>query len=375
MAGKNLKIVMTADTVGGVWTYAMDLTEALQSFDVEVHLAAMGPRPDESQRRQAGRLDNLTLYESAFRLEWMEDPWEDVGKARKWLKTLCRKIDPQLIHFNNYGQVAGTWDRPVVTVAHSCVLSWWKAVKSEQAPAEYQIYRNVVHRALSNSDLVVAPTHAYLNEISAIYHFSAHSRVIYNGRQAALRRGQQKEPFIFSAGRVWDEAKNMQKLTAIAPRLDWPVYIAGKNEHPVNGKMLDLEKVRFLGPLPHDELLEWMSRASIYALPALYEPFGLTALEAAQAGCALTLGNIETLRELWNGVAVFADAKNPENLAETINRLIRNENERLHYAQKAHERSIAYTGNKMGSAYFNMYKDLINSKHSRRDLLITDQQP
>ena len=35
------KIFMTADTIGGVWTYALELTRALQFFSVEVHLATM----------------------------------------------------------------------------------------------------------------------------------------------------------------------------------------------------------------------------------------------------------------------------------------------------------------------------------------------
>ena len=36
------RILMTADTVGGVWTYAMDLARALGAEGVEVALATMG---------------------------------------------------------------------------------------------------------------------------------------------------------------------------------------------------------------------------------------------------------------------------------------------------------------------------------------------
>ena len=44
-----------------------------------------------------------------------------------------------------------------------------------------------------------------------------------------------------------------------------------------------------------------MARASIYALPARYEPFGLSILEAALSGAALVLGDIPSLREVWGG--------------------------------------------------------------------------
>jgi hypothetical protein len=60
-----------------------------------------------------------------------------------------------------------------------------------------------------------------------------------------------------------------------------------------------MRRVRCLGPLEASELAGWMHRAAIYALPARYEPFGLSALEAAQAGCALVLGDLSSLREVW----------------------------------------------------------------------------
>ena len=48
-----------------------------------------------------------------------------------------------------------------------------------------------------------------------------------------------------------------------------------------------------------------MARTAVFVSPALYEPFGLAVLEAAQAGCALVLSDIPTFRELWDGVALF----------------------------------------------------------------------
>src|SRR5918911_1315042 len=59
---KRLRILMTADTVGGVWTYALELTRALQPYDVEVLLATMGPRPNSAQREQALGIPNLSLF-------------------------------------------------------------------------------------------------------------------------------------------------------------------------------------------------------------------------------------------------------------------------------------------------------------------------
>jgi hypothetical protein len=44
------RILMTADTIGGVWTYALELAQALQSYDIELVLATMGAPLQEQQR-------------------------------------------------------------------------------------------------------------------------------------------------------------------------------------------------------------------------------------------------------------------------------------------------------------------------------------
>src|SRR3954471_9430167 len=59
-----MKVLMTADAVGGVWTYAIELAHALQPFGVEVVLATMGRAPSEEQRREARARGNVLIEES-----------------------------------------------------------------------------------------------------------------------------------------------------------------------------------------------------------------------------------------------------------------------------------------------------------------------
>jgi hypothetical protein len=51
-----MNILMTSDTVGGVWTYAVQLAESLAEHDVRVLIATMGPRPSENQRAQVAAI-------------------------------------------------------------------------------------------------------------------------------------------------------------------------------------------------------------------------------------------------------------------------------------------------------------------------------
>jgi len=96
------KVLMTADTVGGVWTYAVELARGLADQGVEVALATMGEPLNDSQREMADRIPRLRVFESTFRPEWTEDPWRDVEKAGDWLLALEERVRPDVIHLNGF---------------------------------------------------------------------------------------------------------------------------------------------------------------------------------------------------------------------------------------------------------------------------------
>lgn len=353
------KILMTADTVGGVWNYTLELIRALAPFKTEVALATMGAPLSEEQRRQVEEISNLTVYESNYKLEWMDSPWEDVEKAGEWLLQLKEKVQPELVHLNGMAHGALNWGVPTVVVIHSCVMSWWKAVKDEEAPKEWDRYKEMVARGLQAADMVVAPTQAMLRQAEELYGPFNASTVVYNGRgQHGFQFGK-KEPFVFSMGRVWDEAKNISMLAHIASELQWPVYIAGDAKHPATGSTVDLENVHFLGHLSEKEVSDWLSRASIYALPAKYEPFGLTILEAAMSGCALVVGKTDSQVEIWGNAAKYVDPRNADELRDTINNLIEDEFSRNIMACRAVKRSHGYTTDPMGQDYDHVYRQVM----------------
>jgi len=104
-----------------------------------------------------------------------------------------------------------------------------------------------------------------------------------------------------------------------------------------------------------------MSQASIFVLPAFYEPFGLTILEAALSGCALVLGDIDSLKESWSGAALFVDPADPAELKESIETLIQNPSHLSALSRQAHSRALQFTTNRMLSRYMETYENLCES--------------
>ena len=354
------RVLMTADTVGGVWTYALELTRALSPYAVEVVLATMGAPLNDEQQRETRSIPNLKVFESIYKLEWMDEPWHDVQEAGEWLLDLEKQLRPEIVHLNGYAHAALPWHAPTLVVGHSCVISWWWAVKGEDAPAKWNRYRDEVTRALGAADCVVAPTRAMLSALEKHYGPLKSGCVVSNGRDSSLFQPGAKDEFILTAGRLWDEGKNVAALERIAPHLAWPVYVAGEEKHPdfnVRGQGRT-NHVHTLGRLSHETLASWYSRAAIYALPARYEPFGLSVLEAALAGCALVLGDIPSLREVWGAAAVFVQPDDHGALRAALEELIASSARRKELAHRSRLRALYFTPERMAQGYLETYDAL-----------------
>jgi glycosyltransferase involved in cell wall biosynthesis len=131
----------------------------------------------------------------------------------------------------------------------------------------------------------------------------------------------EKRRLVFTAGRLWDEGKNIALLDRIAPALDAPLLAAGPLVAP-HGAAAHYPHLRCLGSLSERDIAPWYAAAAIFAAPARYEPFGLAVLQAAQAGAALVLSDIPTFRELWGDAALLLSPDDPGAWRKALARLL-----------------------------------------------------
>jgi glycosyltransferase involved in cell wall biosynthesis len=188
------------------------------------------------------------------------------------------------------------------------------------------------------------------------------SYVIENGADPARFKPAEKQAFFLSAGRLSDRAKNLSLLTEIAPRLPWPVFVAGDlaKSDDVDGPAA--RNLEWLGKLSQAEVSRVMGRAAVFVHPALYEPFGLTPLEAALAGSALVLGDIASLREVWGDAALYVDPCDVGAWVTALSTIARDEALRLELARAAERRAMTLTSARMTLAYRALYSDLVTAR-------------
>lgn len=352
---------MTADTVGGVFTYALELAGALGRAGAEVALATKGRLLSAAQWTEVRRTPGVEVYESPDKLEWMDDPWEDVARSSAWLLALEARLAPDVVHLNDYAHGALPFAAPRLVVGHSCVFSWFEAVRRAPPPPAFDRYRIEVARGLAGADLVVAPTQFMLDALARHYGPLPRGRVIPNGRDPDLFLPREKEPFILCAARLWDDAKNARLLDAVACALPWPVLLAGEAVHPDRAHAGGVRPryARPLGRLPAGALASFYGRAAIYALPARYEPFGLSALEAGLSGCALVLGDIPPLRELWDGAALFVEPDDPEALRAALDALAEHPERCAALGRMARRRALGCSPERMAAGYLEAYREIL----------------
>lgn len=357
-----MRILMTTDTVGGVWTFSKELALQMLAGGDEVALVSFGRQPSREQRGWCSRVrqrygSNFMYEASSAPLEWMNDNEYAYELGERVLLDVARRFRPDLLHTSQYCFGRVPLSIPRVITAHSDVLSWADACRPGGLgdSAWLDRYCELVQEGLDDADCVVSPTTWMMEALQE--HFSAECpvRVVSNGRSVPRGRYAPRRALrCISVGRLWDEAKGLGTLMGV----NWPmpVVIAGEESFDRITVMMP-SGLQALGVLDEDALFAAFRSSSIYIAASRYEPFGLAALEAALCGCAVVARDITSLREVWGESAIyFRDAEELERLLM----FFAEDQAALRLAQiAAMARARQYSAQTMADAYADIYRGLL----------------
>ena len=332
-----MHVLITSDTVGGVWTYTQELVTGLVRAGHRITLVSFGRLPSPHQAAWVKALPEVDYRPTEFRLEWMEVAERDIEESRHFLELLVSEARPDVLHLNQYCYGDLPVDVPRIVVAHSDVVSWWVGVHGcEPADTPWiRNYRKHVTEGLRGADLVVAPSQWMLDAVRHHYLRPANGTVIYNGRTPELFDCiVEKLDFALSVGRVWDPGKHLSLL--LDREWPWEFRIAGWTHEPGRETRESPAQipasVQFIGPKSQDELRNLYASAPIYVATSRYEPFGLSPLEAALSRCTLVMNDIPVFHELWGDAVLYFRRNDPDDLARVLRELRRNSEMRNEHA-------------------------------------------
>ncbi|MDP1026464.1 glycosyltransferase family 4 protein [Sphingomonas sp. KR1UV-12] len=348
------RLLMAADAVGGVWQYATELAVALAPFGIETILAVVGPTdalPDSDDQR-------FRIIRTGLPLDWLAEDEEAVIAAGHAVAKLARQVGADLVHLNSPALAAqAEFDMPVAAVAHGCIGTWWQAARGTAPDADFAWSVALTSAGLAAADAVVAPSAAFAETVARVHALPALPLVVHNGRTPLALPDAAPADTVFTAGRLWDEVKNIPLLDRVAARVPVPFRAAGPLAGP-HGEGIAVHHLDTPGPLSEAELAAILATRPIYVSAARFEPFGLSVLEAAAAGCPLVLSNIDTFRELWTGAALLVPVDDEVAYVAAIERTRTDPTLRAHLGEAARLRAARYTPEAMAGAMAAIYAGL-----------------
>lgn len=368
-----MRVLVTIDALGSAFPYGLDLARGLSRLGIETILATTGPAPSAAQLATASAIKGLEVVPTGLPPARFADDAASLRAAGGEIARIAAARGADLIQLSTAALAAGTgFGLPVIAMQHGCAATWWEAVHGGDRPPEIKAQAALVQAGIEAADVVIAPTAAFAEATRRVYGLKETPRVVHNGRSPSPPPRFAPRDFVFTAGRLWDEGKNLDMLDAAAGHIPVPVRAAGPIEGPGGAKVL-FDNIDCIGELDAEDLAAWLSARPVFVSAALYEPFGLAVLEAASAGCPLVLSDIPVFRELWEEIAIFVPARDEEGFTRAIANLVADDFERAVMGRAAKERAGLYTADAMAAQMAAIYRSLLPAV--RRPVLAAQRTP
>jgi glycosyltransferase involved in cell wall biosynthesis len=107
-----------------------------------------------------------------------------------------------------------------------------------------------------------------------------------------------------------------------------------------------------------EDLPNFYKNAEFFVLPSLYEGFGLPVLEAMQQGCAVITSNVSSLPEAGGDAALYIDPNNVDDMAQKMQKLLKDENFRKDLIKKGHEQVKKFSWEKSAKEVLNVFEEM-----------------
>jgi len=181
--------------------------------------------------------------------------------------------------------------------------------------------------------------------------------------------------FVLYIGDVnWN--KNLIRLIKAVKKINKTLLIVGKNavrtdydkKHIENAPLREIQEkygddkqIKRLGFVDDSELNAIWQLASIYCMPSLYEGFGLSVVEAMEAGVPVVCSNTPTLKEVAGEAAVYFDPYSVEDIAKKISSLLKNKTLQRELIRKGRNQAKNYSWEKTTKQTLTVYQKVLRS--------------
>ena len=206
-------------------------------------------------------------------------------------------------------------------------------------------------------------------------------------REAALAQAQERfgvaAPFILSVGDLQPRKNHaglieaFSRLVGAQPHLPHQLVLAGKETwfaRRVHEKARHSgigDRIRFLGFVSDDDLLQLYNACDLFSFPSFYEGFGLPVLEAMACGAAVCCSNTSAIPEVADGAALLFDPRNADEMARAMLDLIQLPELRSRMQRLGQQRASQFSWQKTAQETLGVYYDVVEQYQPARGTVLT----
>lgn len=272
--------------------------------------------------------------------------------------SLARKCD--IIHTTTYNAAFPAWlaakilGKPIVITIHEVWLNKWRLYTDMSRPAAWlhNFLEKMIYRL--NFDKYIAISRSTANQLSAIQIPARKIQAIYHGFDSEFFNpdhydaGRIRKKYALENGFVcfaWGRpgvSKGHEYLIRAVPRILEKIprarlllMLSGEETYRNRYdylkdliEKLDLaEVITLVDPAPRNELGDYLKAADCVIIPSLAEGFGYAVLEACAMHKPVVASNTTSIPEVIHGRYVLVEPKNPDAIANGVERVSRGEYE------------------------------------------------
>lgn len=374
MSKIGIDIRMLGSQHGGIGRYVFELVRHLLPQDQRnSYVLFFDPR-----RAEPGELESLAAF-SNVRLIPAPIRHYSLGEQTSFLRLLNREA-LDLVHFPNFNFPI-FYQRPFVVTIHDMVHHKISGAKKSRL-LHFWAYKQVIETAAKKSQKIITVSEFSKKDIAKYFELPPEKiTVAYEGASlnvevsesetAAVKRHYLLDkPYFLFVG-VLERKKNLINLTrgfdAMLKKyqLDMDLVIAGKSDkhYPeIKHKALDIQfkdRLVFTGEVAEEHLPALYRGAYGFVSASLHEGFGLPGVEAMQFGLPLAVSNIEVFNEVYDDAAVYFNPLDPEDIAEKLNLLGRDQQFHKQLQEKSFRRGQLYSWEKTAQQTLEVYRQAL----------------